>query len=112
MRRGRRTSARYRGSRRGIGFLIPTLAVLCVIAAVALYIINENMTFTKDGKEFSIGNREEEVENVDANLIIEEPVETPAEELELPEVSKPSESTFVKGKLIPIGAVKSPEHFS
>lgn len=112
MRRGRRTSARYRGSRRGIGFLIPTLAVLCVIAAVALYIINENMTFTKDGKEFSIGNREEEVENVDANLIIEEPVETPAEEIEPPEASKPSESTFVKGKLIPIGAVKSPEHFS
>lgn len=112
MRRGRRVSGRYRGSRRGVGFLIPTLVILCIIAAAALYIINENMTFTKDGKQFVIGQTEEDTETVDANLIIEEPEETPAEEVAPPAASQPSESAFVKGKFIPIGTVKSAEHFA
>ena len=112
MRRGRKISGRYRGSRRGIGFLIPTLVVLCIIAAAALYIINENMTFTKDGKQFILGKTEEESETVDANLIIEEPVETPAEEIAPPAAAESAESAFVKGKFIPIGTVKSAEHFS
>lgn len=113
MRRGRRrTSGRYRGSRRGIGFLIPTLVVLCIVAAVALYIINENMTFTKDGKQFIFGQTEEETETVDANLIIEEPAAPTVEETTPPVAENSAESINVKAKFIPMGMVKSPEHFA
>lgn len=70
------------------------------------------MTFTKDGKQFLIGQTEEEQETVDANLIIEEPVETPAEKITPPAEPIASEGSFVKGEFIPIGTVKSPEHFS
>ena len=43
---------RYRGSRQKIGFFIPALVVLCLIAAASLYVINNNMTFTKEGSYF------------------------------------------------------------
>lgn len=71
------------------------------------------MTFTKDGKQFIIGNTEvEENDTIDANLIIEEPEKIPAEEIAPPAATEPSETSFVKGKFIPIGTVKNAEHFS
>ena len=70
---------RYRGSRRKIGLLIPVLVVLCIIAATALYVINNNMTFTKEGS-FFIPEKDETPQDVEANLVIEEP-EVEIEEL-------------------------------
>ncbi len=68
---------RYKGARRSIGCLIPLLVVLCVLAAGALYFINDNMVFTKEGAIFSPNSGKEEVPppdtEVNANLIIEEP---------------------------------------
>ena len=72
----KRSSGRYRGSRRSGGVLIPLLVVLCIAAAVTLYVINNNMTFTREGS-FFIPEKEVRTEKAEANLIIDE---APAEE--------------------------------
>lgn len=77
---GRRRQGRYRGSRKGIGVLIPVLIVLCVAAAVALFLINDNMTFTTDGAFF--GKKKEETHEVAPNLIIEDGKVNPSENTE------------------------------
>jgi len=114
----RRTSRRYRGSRRGgIGILIPVLVILCIIAAASLYVINDNMTFTKDGTFFAEWEKDREPEKVDANLIIETPEsDTPTvgevhhESEKLP-TSDRTENDGKRVRFIPIGTVKSEELF-
>lgn len=119
MRRTRRTSRRYRGSRRGgIGVLIPMLLVLCVAAAISLYFINDNMAFTLDGVFFPVLGNSDPSEEIGANLIIEEP-ET---EQEIPDAPPPQQQVqepasavtdgSVRALFVPIGSVKSAELFS
>lgn len=115
MRRGRRTSRRYRGSRRGIGIVIPLLIVLCIAAAVSLYFINDNMAFTRDGAFFLSPNKEVKTSQVDANLIIEqgsedtpEPV-VPEQSNEVPDMPESDEGK--RAYFIPIGSVKNTELF-
>ena len=117
MRRGQRTSRRYRGSRSGgMGFLIPLLLVLCAVAAGTLYFINDNMTFTKDGAFFSPKKNDDVHEEVNANLIIE----TDAPTDEGPEIAPPSvqevgnpsqDDKHTRSHFVSIGNVKSPELF-
>ncbi len=115
MRRGRRTSRRYRGSRGGIGIIIPLLVVLCIAAAVSLYFINDNMAFTRDGAFFLSPNKDVKTSEVDANLIIEqesEPVTDPAvpdENEDMVDVSENKEEKHAY--FIPIGSVKNIELF-
>ncbi len=106
-------SGRYRGSRRGGGVIIPVLVVLCLIAAGALYVINNNMTFTREGSFFLPERSQKEPEKVEANLIIdsgEEEIETNVNlNEELPSQSEVSEKT--KAMFVPIGSVKNIELF-
>lgn len=44
----------YRGGRRSVGFLIPTLVVLCVIAAFVLFYLQKNLAFTPDGMQLKL----------------------------------------------------------
>ncbi len=124
MRRTRRASRRYRGSRGGIGIVIPLLIVLCIIAAGVLYFVNENMAFTKDGTLFEAWGAKKEPEIVDANLVIEEDAgeedktaEDGAEEIET-EASEETEAPVappadaVRARFLPIGTVKSTELFN
>ena len=119
MRRARKQSRRYRGAKSGgIGVLIPVLIVLCVIAAGILYFVNDNMTFTLDGAFLSQGKDKPTGNDVSANLIIEEPDETPAVQPEEPspgpEAGTPAaeEPDGVRALFIPIGEVKSEELFA
>ena len=95
-------SRRYRGERRGIGILIPLLVVLCVVAAVSLYVINNNMVFTKEGS-FFIPEKREETEEITANIIIESE-EEPQQE------NNPIEKTHatdeIKAYFVPLSGVK------
>ncbi len=100
---------RYRGSRQKIGLLIPALVALCLIAAAALYVINNNMTFTKEGS-FFIPEKDETPQDVEANLIIEEPeIEIEPEPAPAPPVS--DNTSDVRGYFVPVGSVKSVELF-
>jgi len=102
-----RKQRRYRGGRRQVGFLIPCLIILCIIAAAALYVINNNMTFTKEGA-FFIPEKEEELQDVETNLIIEEP----EEEEKVPEVIvDTADASATRAYFIPVGTVKSVELF-
>ncbi len=119
MRKARRTTRRYRGAKRGgIGILIPVLIVLCVIAAGVLYFINDNMTFTLDGSFLSSGREKEFGNEIDANLIIENPAEeAPASIPEIPEEKAPDvppeqKESGIRSLFVPIGDVKSAELFS
>ncbi len=107
-----RKSRRYRGGRPGgIGFLIPALIVLCIIAAGALYVINDNMTFTKDGSFFLPEKEKKSAENIETGLVIEK--EDPEVEVKEPEVTDgKTENTDEKSLFVPIGAVKSTELFA
>ncbi len=100
---------RYRGSRRKIGLLIPVLVVLCIIAATALYVINNNMTFTKEGS-FFIPEKDETPQDVEANLVIEEP-EVEIEPEQMPVVVPQGNVSDVRGYFVPVGSVKSVELF-
>ncbi len=64
----------YRGTRRGIGFLIPTLVVLCIAAAAVLYFVNNNMTYTEDGSYFSLPDKKkkETKETTSVNIVVED----------------------------------------
>ncbi|MBR5542763.1 MAG: hypothetical protein IKU65_01530 [Oscillospiraceae bacterium] len=108
MRRSRKSYGRYRGSRRGVGVLIPTLVILCAIAAGTLWFVNENMTFTREGSFFSFLEKKEDAESekVEANLIIEEP-----EPVAEPE-PEPVKTGDVRAYFVPIGTVKNAELFS
>lgn len=118
MRRTRRTSKRYRGSRRGgIGVLIPMLIVLCVVAALSLYFINDNMAFFRDGVFFSMYEKDDPSEEIDVNLIIEDPdtgrevpVTPPPQQEQEP--APPESDGNVRALFVPIGSVKSEEIFS
>lgn len=86
---------RYRGNRRRVGFLIPTLIILCVLAAITLIYLNANLTVTEKGTElrlpFSektilIGGDKEKVEDVP--LIIEEAQPSGLESKEEPDEYK------------------------
>lgn len=115
MRRGRRTSRRYRGSRGGIGIVIPLLVVLCIAAAVSLYFINDNMAFTRDGAFFLSPNKDVKTSEVDANLIIEqesEPAAEPVEPDKSDETSDVPENEEKRAYFIPIGKVKNTELFA
>ena len=109
MRRKRRTSGRYRGARRRVDLLIPILVALIISAAVVLYVVNENMVFTKDGTFFSPSeNTEKVVEDVEANLVIEEE-EITEPVVQVPE-NTPAEAT--RAYFIPIDSVKNTELFN
>lgn len=102
---------RYRGARKRIGLLIPVLVLLCILAAVALYVIDNNTTFTRDGS-FVIAHKEEAPENVETTLIIDEPDGTSATEEIKEEAPAPvEEAVGVKSLFVPIGTVKSSELF-
>ncbi len=78
---GRGVYRRYRGSRRRVGVLVPTLIILCVLAAVFLIYLKFNLTQGDSGEmilklpfsseTITFG----EPERVKVNLIIEEPVD-------------------------------------
>ncbi len=96
---------RYKGARRNIGCLIPVLVSLCVLAAGALYFINDNMTYTREGTVFSASKEDENTEeNVNANLIIENEEKTAEipEEVKKPELEKavPRRAAFVPLKTV------------
>lgn len=101
----------YRGSGKHIGVLIPLLAVLCIAAAVALFLINDNMTFTKDGAFF--GKKEVKAHKTEKpNLVIENDAEAEDSEKEkMPEQedNKPSvpESTEERAYFIGLDKVIS-----
>ncbi len=101
---------RYRGSKQRVGFLIPSLVALCLIAAGALYVINNNMTFTKEGS-FFIPEKEETPQDVETNLIIEEPEEEEKIEAVIPQTPVDNEASGVRALFIPVGSVKSRELF-
>ncbi|MBR3847766.1 MAG: hypothetical protein IKM21_00565 [Oscillospiraceae bacterium] len=102
---------RYRGARKRIGLLIPVLVVLCILAAVALYIIDNNTTFTRDGS-FVITQKEEPPKDVETTLIIDEPDGTSvAEEIKQEPPTPSDEALTTKSLFIPIGTVKSAELF-
>ncbi len=107
-----RRSGRYRGSRRSGGFVIPVLVVLCIIAAGALYVINNNMTFTREGS-FFFNEKEVEPEKVEANLIIDSAEDQLQEQIEIREETPPASETGseTKALFVPIGTVKSAELF-
>lgn len=97
---------RYRGSRRRIGVLVPTLIALCVLAAVFLIYLKFNLTQTETGEmalklPFSsetVTFGEPEPEEV--NLIIEEPVDIYVEP-EVPEYqSRIEKPTFVSREML------------
>ena len=100
---------RYRGSRQKIGFFIPAIVVLCLIAAAALYVINNNMTFTKEGS-FFIPEKDELPQNVETNLIIEEP-EIEEEPEPAPVVTVSDNTPGIRGYFVSVGSVKSVELF-
>ena len=109
----KRSSGRYRGSRRSGGVLIPLLVVLCIAAAVTLYVINNNMTFTREGS-FFIPEKEVRTEKVEANLIIDE---APAEEEKKEAVATVSpeaeeKKANMRSMFVPIGSVKNAELFA
>lgn len=116
MKRARSYRRRYRGSRRGgIGILIPVLIVLCIVAAGALYVINDNMSFTLDGAFFKPAKGEKEPEQVEANLIIEaeeEKTQTPLESEAGSNPPAPIATDKTRAYFIPIGSVKSAELFA
>lgn len=69
---------RYRGSRRRVGFLIPTLIVLCVLAAVILIYVNANLEDGGDGTTLlAIPFSDEKIVfgEPQVDLIVEEPVD-------------------------------------
>ena len=102
---------RYRGTRKRIGLLIPTLVVLCVLAAVALYVIDNNTTFTREGS-FVFDKKEETPENVETTLIIDETDGTSvAEEIKEETPVRIDEALVTKALFLPIGTVKSTELF-
>ena len=108
----KRSSGRYRGSRRSGGALIPVLVVLCIAAAATLYVINNNMTFTREGS-FFLPEKEEKTERVEANLIIDKDVATQEKEtvaITPPEVENAKENT--RAMFVPIGSVKNAELFA
>lgn len=109
-------SRRYRGARSGgIGLLIPVLVVLCVVAAGALYVINDNMTFTRDGSFFLTGKEEKTHKEIEPSLIIEDEVSSEAESREpenIPVSSVNDEEKKEKVLFVPIGSVKSKELFA
>ncbi len=91
---------RYKGARRNIGCLIPTLVALCVLAAGALYFINDNMTYTREGTVFSASKEDENTEEeVNANLVIEseQTAEVIPEQSDapMPEKDEPRHAVFV-----------------
>ncbi len=107
---------RYRGARKRIGVLIPMLVALCVLAAVALYVIDNNTTFTKEGS-FVISEKEKTPENVETTLIIDEPdgtsvVEEIQEEPEPENEALTEEGLETKALFVPIGTVKSADLFA
>ena len=79
MRRGYR---RYRGGGRRVGCLIPTLVILCIVAAGVLFYLNNHLAIGPDGmvlklpfteKTVTFGGKEVE----DVPLIIEKEPEQP-----------------------------------
>lgn len=109
MKRNRRVSSRYRGARRRVDLLIPILVALIISAAIILYVVNENMVFTKDGAFFAPSEKTEKLpDDVEANLVIEEEeVTEPPTESSHPNI--PVEAT--RAYFIPIGTVKNAELF-
>lgn len=102
---------RYRGTRKRIGLLIPTLVLLCVLAAVALYVIDNNTTFTREGS-FVFEQKEEKPDDVETTLIIDEADGSSVAEEVMGEKPTPVDETLVtKALFIPIGTVKSAELF-
>ena len=73
---------RYRGSRRRVGVLVPTLVILCVLATVVLIYLNANLTQGENGEmilalpfsENTMVFGEKEAPEQEAVLIVEDPV--------------------------------------
>lgn len=108
----------YRGKRSG-GCLIPTLCILCVIAALILFFINRNLIYTSDGtqlklpftdKTISLGDKpeqdpEDELEEIE--LIIEEPVQYEPE----PPTLSDYQARVEKSVFVPMSLVINPASF-
>ncbi len=108
----KRHGSNYRGTRKGIGVLIPILVVLCVVAAVALYVIDNNTTYSKEGTSV-LPEREEKQEEVTEPTIIVENEDGSSEIVETSEETSPTiEVQEVKALFIPIASVKSKEAFA
>ncbi len=111
----------YRGTRRGIGFLIPMLVVLCIAAAVILYFVNNDMTYTKDGSYFSLPGKEKKAETKETtsvSIVVEgengektKEISESADEATAKE-EQPPEITEVRSYFIGIDSVKSAELLS
>ena len=99
--------SRYRGARKSIGVLIPLLAVLCVIAAIALYVIDNNTTYSKEGSSV-LPEKTEKTENVEATIIVENTDGT--SDVIDPAVEENTDAK-VKAVFIPISSVKDKESF-
>lgn len=109
----------YRGSRRKSGCLIPILVALCIVAALVLFFVQRNVSFTPEGmvlrlpftdKTVLLG-KGEEVPEEDVNLVIDapeepekEPFEEPKEEPEEPVLSE-YETRIVKSIFVPRSVV-------
>ena len=73
---------RYRGSRRRVGVLIPTLVTLCILAAVVLIYVNANLEDGGDGTTLlAIPFSDEKIvfDEPQVDLIVEDPVDVVVE---------------------------------
>ncbi len=112
MRRGRKN---YRGAKRGLtGAAIPVLVVLCIIAAVVLYFVNDSSVYTKEGdsvvatKEKTVDEKAPDVSDV----VIEQVESSGSENNEEDKVVTEEKNKEVRAMFIGISDVKDSVRFS
>ena len=81
---------RYRGSGRRVGVLVPTLVVLCILAALTLIYVNNNLEDGGDGTmvlTLPFGDKKLTFGKPEVDLVVEDPVDVVVE-VKVPEYEK------------------------